>query len=128
MKHPYFKARARVLRTAAMRDAADINSKMLEQSKFYLMLINEEYLLGLRDPRDSQHQDFLRQLEIARRMKKKTLIVYDEESVSPQELKQLREEFMQGIDVHDCIPVDFRDQDDAVKGVRNALKQMLKDE
>lgn len=105
--------------------AIEINAKMLEQSEYYMMVVNDGYLRGLRDPRDSQHQDFLRQLEIARRMEKKTLIIYDENTVSLQDLERLREEFMKDIDLYDCIPTDFKKRDDEVLfRIRKALKRM----
>lgn len=102
--------------------AEDINAKLLEQSKYYLMLVNEGYLHGLRDPNDPQHPDFLRQLEVVRRTKKRTLIVYVEKEVSIQDLEQLREEFMQGIDVYDCIPMG---EDVPESEIKDALKRML---
>lgn len=102
----------------------EINAKMLEQSEYYMMMVSEGYLRALRDPRDPQHQDFLRLLEIARRMEKKTLIVYEEETVSLQDLEQLQEEFMKGI-VYECIPMDFEDRsDESTKKIADALKRM----
>lgn len=92
----------------AMRlDAEFINEKMLSQSAYYFMLINKSYVNALKDPTNSQHHDLLRQLEVAAKMKKPTVIVYDE--TVTQEDREYLGHMMGNLDVRAVMTHNFRE-------------------
>jgi hypothetical protein len=101
----------------AMEDA---NAKMLRQSAYYLMLINQSYVRGLKDPQDPQHHDFITQLEIAYEMQKPTVIIYDETITDEQRLYV--EEVTANLDVRATMTHDFSVQsEDLQEKVRKLL-------
>ena len=87
------------------RDAEEINERLLRQSECYLMLINQSFVDGLKNPMDEQHHDIMRQIEVAVDTKKITVIIYDKE-VTPEDIKYV-EQITANLDVKATMTHDF---------------------
>lgn len=97
------------------------NETMLRQSVYYLMLINQSYINGLRDPRDIRHHDLIRQLEVTREMKKPTVIIFDETITDEDRL--YIEQMTANLDVRATMTHDFTvESADLQERVRKLLK------
>jgi hypothetical protein len=104
--------------------AEEINAELLRNSHYYLALINRGFIMGIRDPHDSQHNDFLTQFEIARALKKPTIVIFDI-AVPMSDREWLKEVHMKGINVVDWVEADFTKRDDSLKKkLEVALKKL----
>lgn len=85
----------------------ETNEEMLRQSAFYVMLINQTYINGLKDPEDAQHHDLIRQLMVVRETCKPTVMIFDE--TITDEDRDYIDGFIEGLglDIRETITHDF---------------------
>jgi len=111
------------LAVRGIETAKEINEKMLRQSHYYIMLVSQGYIRGLKNSEDPQHQDFMNQLSITREEGKPAIIIQDIQ-VTDEEIAYLKE-IMKGIEIVGWIIDDMKKMsEETTEKVRKILKSL----